>query len=63
MTNKKRLLSVALSGAFGLGMVATNVFATPVAGPVTAPMPVTVKAPVTQVTGHTQLIKTYRQVR
>ena len=63
MTNKKRLLSVALSGAFGLGLVATSVLATPLAVPVTTPSPVAVSAPVTKVPAHSQLLKTYRQIR
>jgi hypothetical protein len=63
MTNQKRILSVALSGAFGLGLVATSVFATPLSVPVIVPAPVTVSAPVTTAPMHSQLIKAYRQVR
>ncbi|HEY9683763.1 MAG TPA: hypothetical protein V6C86_19435 [Oculatellaceae cyanobacterium] len=63
MTNKKRLLAVALSGAFGLGLVATSVLATPLAGPVTVPAPVNASVPVTKAPVHSQLLKTYRQIR
>jgi hypothetical protein len=63
MTNKKRLLTLALSGAFGLGLVATSVLATPLAGPVTTPAPVTASVPVTKAPVHSQLLKAYRQVR
>jgi hypothetical protein len=63
MTNKKRVLSVALLGAFGLGLVATSSYATPITGPVTVPAPVSVNAPVSKAPGNSQLLKTYRQVR
>ena len=63
MTNKKRVLSVALLGAFSLGMVATSSNATPITGPVAVPAPVTVSAPVSKAPGSSQLLKTYRQVR
>jgi hypothetical protein len=63
MTNKKRVLSVALLGAFSLGLVATSSYATPIMGPVTVPAPVSVNAPVSKASSGSQLLKTYRQVR
>jgi hypothetical protein len=61
---KNRLLSIALGGAFGLGLVANIALANPLLPPITAPVPVTVSTPtVTAVPGHTQVLNAYRQVR
>jgi hypothetical protein len=62
MTNKKRLLSIALSGAFGLGLVASSVLANPI-GTVTVPVAPAVSVPTTTAPVHNQLLKTYRQIR
>ncbi|MDR3613134.1 MAG: hypothetical protein P4L53_06190 [Candidatus Obscuribacterales bacterium] len=64
MTNKKRVLSIAIGGACGLGLLATSSFANPILPPVVAPVPVSVSAPtVSPAPMKTQLLNTYRQVR
>jgi hypothetical protein len=61
MTNKKRLLTAAVAGAFGLGLFATSSFAGPlVLGPAT---PKVMAVSVHTVPVKTQMINAYRQVR
>lgn len=63
MSNKKRLYSVALGSAFGLGLLATSSFAGPlIMGP--APMPGIKVAPAVHTMPlNVQALNAYRQVR